>query len=279
LGNAQTQWSDSRGRNRLIAIYIGMEEDPRLKVLHYFIRNTPVGELKEMLRDIRTLVPAEVLELPEFSYYLSLYHEAHGLKVPLDTQVALLCDSAKVEGRYYDPKLAKSFLYDPVNEAVQEEMDMEPCSEALTAMQGQLDQYLAEHYNPEAIGRVYATQEGVVMRVFCQVVNLRNFYTGEWTGLWELKGTELTGSVTINAHYFEDGNLQMHHQKDFQQSLSDPTNATLVLAAIKALEQTLETELQTLYETLPSGSLKLLRRALPVTRTKFADNPKSKMLS
>lgn len=256
-----------------------MEEDPRLKVLHYFIRNTPVGELKEMLRDIRTLVPAEVLELPEFSYYLSLYHEAHGLKVPIDTQLALLCDSAKIEGRYYDPKISKSFLYDPITEEVQEVMDMEPCSELVSALQAQLDQYLADHYSPEAIGRVYASEEGVVIRVFCQVVNLRNFYTGEWLGQWELKGNQLTGNVTINAHYFEDGNLQMRHQKDFQQTISDPTSGNLVISALKSLEQTLETELDSLYETLPKGSLKLLRRALPVTRTKFADNPKSKMLS
>lgn len=256
-----------------------MEEDPRLKVLHYFIRNTPVGELKEMLRDIRTLVPAEVLEMPEFSYYLSLYHETHGLKVPIETQLALLCDSAKIEGRYYDMKIGKSFLYDPVSETVDEVTELEPASEQVTELQSRLDQYLTEHYSPEAIGRVYTTEAGLLVRVFCQVVNLRNFYTGEWIGSWELKGTELTGSVNINVHYFEEGNLQMRHKKDFQQVISDPSNPDNVVKVIKSLEQNLETELQTLYEELPRGALKLLRRALPVTRTKFADNPKSKMLS
>ena len=256
-----------------------MEEDPRLKVLNYFIRNTPVGELKEMMKDIRTLVPAELLETQEFAQYLASYHEAHGLKVPIESQIALITDVAKAEGRYYDMKIGKSFLYDTLTETVSEVLDIEAQSGLTAELQGKLDNYLAEHYSQEAIGRVYQTQDGHYFKIFCQVVNLRNFYTGEWVSSWELKGPALTGSVSISAHYFEEGNLQMRHRKDFEQTVSDPYNAEGVLKVIKQCEQTLEMELTTLYEELPQGSLKMLRRALPVTRTRFADNPKSKMLS
>lgn len=67
---------------------------------------------------------------------------------------------------------------------------------------------------------MYTGSEGVALRVaiYAEKLNLRNFWTGTWLSLWELArgdasgdgdGWVLSGRVTVRAHCFEDGNMQM----------------------------------------------------------------------
>jgi capping protein alpha len=46
-------------------------------------------------------------------------------------------------------------------------------------------------------------------------VNLRNFWTGEWLSTWKIENGSLTGTITFNAHYFEDGNIQLNKSNEF----------------------------------------------------------------
>lgn len=67
---------------------------------------------------------------------------------------------------------------------------------------------------------MYTGSEGVALRVaiYAEKLNLRNFWAGAWLSLWELArgdasgggdGWVLSGRVTVRAHCFEDGNMQM----------------------------------------------------------------------
>lgn len=44
-------------------------------------------------------------------------------------------------------------------------------------------------------------------------LNFSNFYGGEWVSFWTLTGNQLSGSVKVNTHYFESGNVQLHQAK------------------------------------------------------------------
>lgn len=55
--------------------------------------------------------------------------------------------------------------------------------------------------------------------VYAEKLNLRSFWSGSWLSLWEVAPGEeggalrISGSVSIRAHYFEDGNVQMQTSK------------------------------------------------------------------
>lgn len=107
-------------------------------------------------------------------------------------------------------------------------------------------------------------------------VNLGNFYGGEWLGKWKLEGDQLRGTVQINAHFFESGNVQFHQNKAFEGTVPAERSKATVEAIIKLIgksENELQASLGALYEEdMPSKFFKALRRVQPVTRVKMVWN-------
>jgi hypothetical protein len=107
-------------------------------------------------------------------------------------------------------------------------------------------------------------------------INLGNFYGGEWLGKWKLADGQLTGTVHINAHFFESGNVQFHQSKAFEGAVGNERAKATVDSIIKLVaksENELQSHLGGLYEEdLPGKFFKALRRVQPVTRVKMVWN-------
>jgi hypothetical protein len=41
-------------------------------------------------------------------------------------------------------------------------------------------------------------------------IQLSNFTTGEWNSVWKISKEKIEGSVSVRAHIFESGNVQMN---------------------------------------------------------------------
>jgi capping protein (actin filament) muscle Z-line, alpha len=80
--------------------------------------------------------------------------------------------------------------------------------------------------------------------------------------------TTISGTVHVDVHYYEDGNVALSTKKPL--SLSVPSlTADAVVAKIAAAERDYQEELNRAFSRMAEGAFKNLRRQLPITRQKM----------
>ena len=260
-----------------------MEEDIRLKVVQYLIKNTPVGEMSDVIRDIRNIVGEEAISTDSVKDAILEHYAYHGHTVEIDGLKFMVTNEGRNEDLFYDPKHNKFFSFDPFTlaAAVHSDCDYTP-SEVQVNLQQKLEKYVASYYNDTASVRVFAVEDSFIITLSSNALNLRNLWTGEWLSKWRVGETELMGEVRINAHYFEDGNLQLNQKKGYSQVLSSDFGSEAwlqeVVSDIYNFEDEVHRTIHELYQELQSSCFKSLRRNLPVTHTKFSEIHSNKML-
>ncbi|CAN3359360.1 F-actin-capping protein subunit alpha [Diutina catenulata] len=95
--------------------------------------------------------------------------------------------------------------------------------------------------------------------------NLGNYYTGYWKSHYEIKESHITGTVVVDIHYYEDGNVRM----SYQEVVSGTVDNGMVVNAIEEIENKVTLSLVDRFTALNQHSFKNLRRLLPVTRSKI----------
>ncbi|SPO20094.1 related to CAP1 - F-actin capping protein alpha subunit [Ustilago trichophora] len=107
--------------------------------------------------------------------------------------------------------------------------------------------------------------------------NLSNFWSGRWRASYTLDPSTLTltSSLSVQVHYFENGNVQLNASKPRTFQLSshlDTTNpdalAKEVVKLIATHEDAWQKGLEESYDELAERAFKALRRQLPLTRQK-----------
>ena len=96
------------------------------KVIKFYIKSSPVGEVNMVLKDVEKIVDKEMLEGPEIKQAMRDHFEAHNAHVVLeDGRTALVTaigrnnavtaedGSVSHEFVYYDSKLGAKFSFDP----------------------------------------------------------------------------------------------------------------------------------------------------------------------
>ena len=82
-------------------------------------------------------------------------------------------------------------------------------------------------------------------------------------------GAGLSGTVNVDVHYYEDGNVRLTASKALDLPASAArASAPEVLRHIAAAERKYQEELNRGFAALNEGAFKSLRRQLPVTRQK-----------
>jgi len=112
--------------------------------------------------------------------------------------------------------------------------------------------------------------------ISCQNAKLTAFWSGRWQSHWTVTlgagKAKIFGDVRILSHYFEGGNVQMSHEKDFEEEDVDSADpaalAKNVVAHIEKIETTLHKAIALMYQTMEEKT-KNLRRLLPMNRQKF----------
>lgn len=105
----------------------------------------------------------------------------------------------------------------------------------------------------------------------------KNFWSGSWRSKWNCVVTadvlSLTGTLLLDSHYYEDGNVQLkleHTVGPIQVANGDcETAAVNVISGISGAEDVFQRALGNMFDRISETSFKALRRALPVTRTKM----------
>lgn len=147
------------------------------------------------------------------------------------------------------------------------------------AVDGAVMDYMTKNYEKNKFASaVFANgkKKQLHLVISCQNAKLTAFWSGRWQSHWtvtlEADKAKIFGDVRILSHYFEGGNVQMSHEKDFEEQsvdYSDPASlAKNVVAHIEKIETALQKSIATMYQTMEEKT-KGLRRQLPMNRQKF----------
>ena len=98
--------------------------------------------------------------------------------------------------------------------------------------------------------------------------NASNFINGTWVSAYKYNSETgvLKGNISIDVHYFEDGNVRLKTSKSVESSVA--AEASEIITLIKKEEESYELALNKKFLKLNEVDFKSLRRPLPVTRAK-----------
>lgn len=136
-----------------------------------------------------------------------------------------------------------------------------------SSIQSDLDKYFAAHFPSEGAAGVFPQDDGSTVIVLVDgKYNPANYWNGKWRSVYVHDNGSLTGSIDVDVHYYEDGNVRLKSSEEVD--LGSVSESGIVDAIAKA-EKTFQEKLNKSFNGLNEDSFKALRRQLPVTRSKI----------
>lgn len=255
-------------------------DEGKAKVIKYFIKNTPIGEFNEVLKELQAMIGSDAVHSEIVADYLLETMSDHCVVANHEGVAYQLTTIGRNGNQFFDPKHSCTFDVNPFDLSVSNVAPVTSGTTLSRLIQEKLDAYLLQHFSETAQGRVFQNDEAIFLVISCANVNLRNMWTGEWIGDWKVVEGKIEGSICVNAHYFEEGNLQMKQKKEFSKSISgtnEETWAEAIIKAIKDYDNIVQNGMNEVYDNLPSNVFRPMRRTMPVTSMKYADMVKTKM--
>lgn len=87
-------------------------DEGKLRIINYFVQNTPVGELHEVLRELSTILGPEVIYNDQLNGILLQHYINHGQTVKIGEDIAMINLLGQTDEGFIDPKLNKKFTID-----------------------------------------------------------------------------------------------------------------------------------------------------------------------
>ncbi|KAI0189646.1 2-oxoisovalerate dehydrogenase beta subunit [Astrocystis sublimbata] len=239
-----------------------------LTTVESFVEGAPPGE---------TLTVNDPSLISDLGPAFEKYNEEQFVTVKLpgsSQQVIVSSHNALGNGRYFDVESSSSFTLD---HATQKASDVQSYvlegaqADLVRSTLKSLSTYVEEHY-PHASYGVYPTENDtkVAVIVVANKYSPNNFWNGRWRSLYiyDPASGNLDGSIKVDVHYYEDGNVRLLTNKPIASSVASDTGAG-ICKEIAAGERKYQEELNKGFANLSEGAFKSLRRQLPVTRQKI----------
>lgn len=248
-----------------------------IDIVSSFVAGAPPGELASVIADIESLT----LEKPALASRLTpayeKYHEEQftTVQLPGSSQAVIVsADSALGDGRYYDPESATSFAFDYATQkasTAQSHVLEGPQADLAKSTLKSLGAYVKEHYEHASYG-VYPVENEtkIAILVVSNKYSPQNFWNGRWRSryVFDPSSNTLSGTIRVDVHYYEDGNVRLLTDKTLSASVPSGTGAG-VAKEVATLEKKYQESLNKSFLSLSEGAFKGLRRQLPVTRQKI----------
>ncbi|MCJ1329076.1 F-actin-capping protein subunit alpha [Thelotrema lepadinum] len=241
-----------------------------------FIKGTPPGELEIVIADIEWITHEEKYLLEDAKPALVSYNEEQltTVKLPGGSQKVLVTSYNSLGGgRYYDIESSSSFEYDHSNQKASSVKSYSLDSQHIDLIKSLLKAlaaHVTEHY-PSATYSVFPTDSDSTLAIVlvANKYSPKNFWNGRWRNVYLYKPSDsLTGTIKVDVHYYEDGNVRMTTNKGVSPSISSSASASDIVRQMALAEKSYQEELNRGFDTLSEGAYKNLRRQLPVTRQK-----------
>ncbi|KAF4443634.1 transketolase [Fusarium acutatum] len=249
-----------------------------LETVSAFVEGAPPGELADVIADIKSLTletsPDIISSLgPAFEKYNE--EQFVTVKLPGSSQPVIISSHNSLgDGRYYDVESSSSFAFDHTTQkasAVQSHVLEGAQADLVKSTLKSIGPYVDEHFANAAHG-VYPIESDskIAIVIVGNKYSPNNFWNGRWRSLYILDPSSgaLEGSLKVDVHYYEDGNVRLLTNKPVSSTISSVNGASIV-REISTTERKYQEELNKGFVSLSEGAFKGLRRQLPVTRQKI----------
>lgn len=138
------------------------------------------------------------------------------------------------------------------------------------SLHSSLSQYIQEHYPSEVGFGVFPQPDSTIAIVIVDSrYSPQNFWNGRWRSWYLLDPASgrISGSIEIDVHYFEDGNVRLKTRKEI--GVVDAKSPLIVVNRIAQAESKYQEDVNRAFVGLNENEFKALRRQLPVTRSKM----------
>jgi len=249
----------------------------QLATVSAFVDGAPPGELADVIADIKALTidtPNLVSQLgPAFEKYNE--EQFATVKLPGSSQPVIVSSHNSLgDGRYYDVENSSSFEFDHNTQkasAVQSHVLQSSQSDLVKSLLKSLSTHVKEHYTNASSG-VYPIENDskIAILVVANKYSPNNFWNGRWRSLYifDPSSSSLSGSIKVDVHYYEDGNVRLLTTKPISASISS-ASASTIIKEITVAEKKYQEEVNKGFNNLSEGAFKGLRRQLPITRQKI----------
>ncbi|CAK9213704.1 unnamed protein product [Sphagnum troendelagicum] len=279
----------------------GFEElsaEEKVAIGKWFLLKSPPGQIRQVAKDVQTVLMDDSLFTKAAEEAFPEYNVKHMIPVELPDHSGkvLVTKYAEVDNSHYlDPRTAVVATIDHIKQvctnmrpAADDELPTALMEEYRISVDAELLKYVEEAY-PGGECAVYCTcgknvdkQEGEI-ELAAVISNAsfssKNFRGGSWRAVWriqineELHAAELQGQINVNAHYFEEGNVQLDTSYECHDSIQFQDAGDMgagIVNVVERLESEYLSSLEDSYAKLSDRTFKELRRKLPVTRTLFS---------
>ena len=249
-----------------------------VKVAQYIIKKTPIGHLGKSLENLRSLVGGQVMDTDEVKTEIHTYGETHLSPVQNDfsnSKIVISPLTKDSEGFYYDQGQKVKFKIGKESGEVEEAQAAECQSELRDAVDSKMKEYIEKCYKTDVTKyNVYFDGNKIVVLISAHNLNLKSFWSGEWLSTWEMdvNSKDIKGTLRANTYYYEEGNIQFNLDTKFDgkaEGGDDAAIANSLVEFIKKSENSVQLELEKVYDELSENYIKPLRRKLPITGTKM----------
>jgi len=249
----------------------------QLATVSSFVEGAPPGELADVIADIKALT----IDSPNLASQLGPAFEKYNeeqfatVKLPGSSQPVIISSHNSLGGgRYYDVESSTSFAFDHATQkasVAQSHVLESSNSDLVKSVLKSLGSHVKEHF-PNASYGVYPIENDskIAILVVANKYSPNNFWNGRWRSLYIFSpsASSLTGSIKVDVHYYEDGNVRLLTSKPVSSSISS-ASATSIVREIAVAEKKYQEELNKGFNNLSEGAFKGLRRQLPITRQKI----------
>lgn len=144
-----------------------------------------------------------------------------------------------------------------------------PHADLIRSLQSSFKQASAEHFPASTIA-ILPTDNTITLLLVANKYSPQNFWNARWrsTYTYNPSSSTLSGTVKIDVHYYEDGNVRMSTSKKVE-GVQVAGEAEAICREVSKYENKFQEEVNKGFSALSEGSFKGLRRQLPVTRQRM----------
>ncbi|KAF6833572.1 transketolase [Colletotrichum plurivorum] len=254
-----------------------------------FVEGAPPGEVTTFLepmpqppttanttKDIKSLTVSDPDLVSSLEPAFEKYNEEQFITVKLpggSQQVIISSHNSLGDGQYFDVESSTSFTFDHTTQKASNAQSYvleSSNADLIKSTLKSLGPYVQEHF-PNAAYGVYPIENDskVAVIIVSNKYSPNNFWNGRWRSLYifDPSSESLEGSVKVDVHYYEDGNVRLLTSRPTQSSVS--ATGAGIIKEISTSEKKYQEELNRGFASLSEGAFKGLRRQLPVTRQKI----------
>ncbi|KAJ4349537.1 F-actin-capping protein subunit alpha [Didymosphaeria variabile] len=250
----------------------------RTEALSSFIESAPPGELNDVTKAIKNILGEDSVQSELEPAFQKHNEEQFSLvKLPGSNDSVIVSSYNSLgERRYYDTENNSSFAYDHASLG-EEASDVRSYTlesnheDLVKGLLKTLRSHGTEHYPEYNIG-VYPTNDDsqIALLTVASKYSPANYWNGRWRSsyLYTPSSSTLTGTISVDVHYYEDGNVRLLTTKKVNAKVGGGSSADVVKAIAQA-ERAYQEDLNKAFGGLAEGAFKSLRRQLPITRQKI----------